>query len=86
MNFKPLGKRILLKRNDVEEKTTSGLYIPDSAQSQENKGVVCAIGNVETINVGDTVLFEKYAGQDISIDDNTYLILKEDDILGVMGE
>ncbi len=84
MGFRPLADRVYAKVVSGEEKTESGLFIPDTAKEKPQKAVVQAIGKeVEDVKVGDTVLFAKYSGNEIKIDDDDFIILKIDDILGV---
>ena len=95
MNIRPLYDRILVKRidNDVE-KTSGGLYIPDSAKEKPQEGEVVAVGKgkrlddgkVVALDVqpGDRILFGKYSGSDIKMDGEEYLIMREDEILGVL--
>ncbi len=86
--FKPLGLRVLVERLEEEAKTASGIIIPDNAKEKPLEGKVVAISKeVEEdenlpINEGDTVVFAKYAGTDITIDGKEYLVLNTDDILG----
>ncbi len=83
MKFKPLMDRVLAKLEESEEKTVSGIIIPDTAKEKPQKATVVEIGDdVELVKQGDTVLFEKYSGSELKIDDETYIILKEDEILG----
>ena len=92
--IKPLQDRVLVKRLEAEEKTASGLYIPDSAKEKPQEGEVVAVGpgkvleggnKVElTVKPGDKILFSKYAGTDIKLDGEEYLIMREDDILGIV--
>ena len=96
MNIRPLYDRILVKRidNDVE-KTSGGLYIPDSAKEKPQHAEVVAVGSgklledgnraLPDVKAGDKILFGKYSGADIRIDGDEYLILREDEILGVFG-
>lgn len=88
MNFKPLGKRILVERTEEVTKTASGIIIPDSAKEKPQMGKVVALSKkVEDkgeVKNGDTVLFGKYAGTEINIDGKEYLVMSVDDILGVM--
>ncbi len=84
MGFRPLADRVYAKVVSGEEKTESGLFIPDTAKEKPQKAVVKAIGKeVEDIKIGDTILFAKYSGNEIKIDDDDFIILKIDDILGV---
>ncbi|HJE03364.1 10 kDa chaperonin [Aliarcobacter thereius] len=85
MNFKPLGERVLVERTEIENKTASGIIIPDNAKEKPASAKVLAIGNkVEDIKVGDTIIFEQYRGTEIKIDGNDYLVLNVENILGVM--
>ena len=94
MKFKPLKDRLLVKYSDEPEKSSGGLYIPDSAKEKPQKGEVIAAGPGKItddgklqkidIKVGDVVLFEKYSGSKIQLDNEEYLIIKEDDVLGIV--
>ncbi len=87
MSFTPLGNRVLIEREEQTNQTASGLYIPDSAKEKPLEGKVIAVGKeaIEAgINEGDTVLFPKYGGTELSIEGTEYLIMSSDDILGVM--
>jgi chaperonin GroES len=93
MKFKPLKDRVLVKYSEEPDKSAGGLYIPDTAKEKPQKGEVVAAGpgkvdNGKTqpmgVKVGDEVLFEKYSGSKISIEDQEYLIIREDDILGIV--
>lgn len=91
---RPLQDRIIVRRHDGEEQTASGLYIPDSAKEKPQKGVVVAVGKgkvrddgtVQPVGLkpGEEVLFGKYSGQEIRIDDEEFLIMREEDIYGVV--
>jgi len=86
--FKPLGLRVLVERMEEESKTASGIIIPDNAKEKPLEGKVVAISKeVEEdenlpINVGDTVVFAKYSGTELTMDGKEYLVLNTDDILG----
>ncbi|MFQ5543498.1 MAG: co-chaperone GroES [Nitrospiria bacterium] len=83
---KILKERVFVRYSEEAEKTASGLYIPDAAKEKPQKGTVEAIGgDVKDVKVGETILFDKYSGSKINIEDEEYLILKEEDILGVLG-
>jgi len=87
MSFQPLGNRVLIKRVEEENTTASGIIIPDTAKEKPLEGKVIAVGVDavdEGINEGDIVVFQKYAGTDITLDGEEYLILNSDEILGVM--
>lgn len=93
-SFRPLADRILVKRLDGEEKTKGGIIIPDSAKEKPQEGEVVAVGNgkklddgnVQSIDleVGDRILFGKYSGTEIKLDGDEHLILREDEVLGVV--
>ena len=90
MNVKPLSDRVLVLPNPAEEKTAGGLFIPDTAKEKPLAGKVVAAGpgtaDVKMeVKVGDTVLYGKYAGTEINIDGTDYLIMKQNDILAVLG-
>lgn len=95
MKFKPLNDRVLVKRLESEEKTAGGLYIPDTAKEKPSKGEVVAVGSGKiaddgkkiamTVKAGDSVLFNKYAGTEIKLDGVDHLVMREDDILGIIG-
>lgn len=85
MNFKPLGKRVLVKRTEVENKTASGIYIPDNAKEKPSTAQVVAIGDkVSDIQLKDKVVFGKYSGSELTLEGVDYLILETKDILGVI--
>ena len=94
MKFKPLKDRLLVQYSDEPEKSSGGIYIPDSAKEKPQKGEVIAVGPGKItedgklqkmeIKVGDVVLFEKYSGSKINIENEEYLTIKEDDILGII--
>lgn len=93
-SIKPLQDRLIVKRFESEEKTASGIIIPDSAKEKPMEGEVIAVGPGRTydngnkmemtVKVGDKVLFAKYAGTEIKFDGEEYLIMREDDILGIV--
>ena len=90
MNVKPLSDRVLVKPNPAEEMTASGLIIPDTAKEKPLAGKVVAVGpgTAEVkmeVAEGDTVLYGKYAGTEIHIDGEDYLIMKQSDIMAVLG-
>jgi len=87
MKIKPLGDRILLKTEEGESQTKGGLYIPQTAQEKTQVGQIVAVGDdkdVITVKVGQRVMYDKYAGTNIKIDDVEHLIVKMADILAVM--
>jgi chaperonin GroES len=87
-NFKPLADRVLIEPAAAEQKTASGIIIPDTAKEKPLKGIVIATGNGKTdepmtVKVGDTVLFGQYSGTEIKLDGKTFLIMREADIYGI---
>ena len=94
MKFRPLQDRILIKRIESEERTAGGLIIPDTAKEKPQQGEVIAVGNGKKnedgkvqpldVKVGDRILFSKYAGTEVKVDGDENLIMREDDILGVI--
>lgn len=89
INFKPLADRVLVEPAAAEEKTASGLYIPDTAKEKPQRGTIVAVGTGKpdepiTVKEGDNVLYGKYSGTEISIDGTDYLIMKENDIYGIV--
>ncbi len=84
LKFKPLKDRVFVSFTEEMERTAGGIYIPDAAKEKPQKGKVEAIGSeVKSLKVGDGVLFDKYAGSKINFDGTDFLIVKEEDILGV---
>lgn len=89
VNIKPLADRVLVEPKEAEEKTASGLYIPDTAKEKPQRGKVVAVGAGKKdepmeVKVGDEVLYGKYSGTEISVDGKDYLIMKQSDILAVV--
>jgi chaperonin GroES len=85
MNFQPLGKRVLVERLEEATTTASGIIIPDNAKEKPLQGTVVATSNkVKNVSNGDTVVFGKYAGSELTLGDKTYLVLKVDDLLGII--
>lgn len=94
MNIRPLHDRILVKRLEEEQKTKGGIIIPDTAKEKPMEGEVIAVGKGKVaedgkvikldVAAGDRVLFSKYAGTEVKIDNVDYLIMREDDILGII--
>ncbi len=82
--FQPLGERVFVTYTEELDRTAGGIYVPDSAKEKPQRGVVQAIGKkVENVKIGDHILFDKYSGSKLRIEDEECLILKEEDILGV---
>jgi chaperonin GroES len=88
MQVKPLGDRVLVKLVEEQERTQSGIYIPDTAKDKPQTGLIVAIGDGEEIKVkeGQRVLFAKFAGTEIKIGNEDHLILATDDILAVVED
>jgi chaperonin GroES len=94
MKLRPLQDRIIVKRIEEEGKTAGGIFIPETAKEKPQKGEVMAVGNGKKtedgkvipvdVKTGDKVLFGKYSGTEIKIDGEEFLIMREDDILGIM--
>ncbi|HUN21151.1 MAG: co-chaperone GroES [Muribaculaceae bacterium] len=90
MNIRPLADRVLIQPAAAEEVTVSGIIIPDSAKEKPLKGNVLAVGNGTkdeemVLKEGDTVLYGKYAGTEIELDGEKYLIMRQNDVLAVIG-
>jgi chaperonin GroES len=85
MNFQPLGKRVLVQRLEEATKTASGIIIPDNAKEKPSQGTVLAVSTeVENVSTGDTVVFGKYAGSELTLDGKAYLVIETDDLLGII--
>lgn len=87
MKVKPLDDRILVKSVEAAEKTTGGIYIPQTAQEKTQEAVVVAIGDSDKIKVKvkDRVIYDKYAGSTIKVEDTEHIILKAEDVLAVIS-
>jgi chaperonin GroES len=94
MKLRPLQDRILVKRIEEEEKTAGGIYIPDTAKEKPQMGQIVSVGNGKKtedgkvipvdLKAGDKVLFGKYSGTEVKVEGDDFLIMREDDILGVI--
>ncbi len=89
LNIQPLADRVLIEPLKAETKTASGLYIPDSAKEKPQQGKVVAVGNGTkdepmTVKIGNTVLYGKYAGTELKLEGNDYLMMRESDILAII--
>jgi len=94
MNIRPLYDRIVVKRIDEQEAMRNGIVIPDSAKEKPQEGEVVAVGKGKRledgkivpldVQPGDRILFGKYSGSDIKLDENEYLIMREDEVLGIL--
>lgn len=87
--IKPLADRVLIEPKEAEMKTASGIYIPDSAKEKPQQGAVIAVGPGKKdepmeVKVGDTVLYGKYAGTEVTVEEKKYLIVKQSDILAIL--
>ena len=90
MNIKPLADRVLVKPAAAEEKTAGGIIIPDTAKEKPLQGSVLAVGNGTkdeemVLKAGDTVLYGKYSGTEIELEGEKYLIMRQSDVLAVLG-
>ena len=95
MNLKPLGDRVVVKPNEGEEKTPSGIVLPDTAKEKPQEGEIVAVGSgrIEDgkkvpleVKVGDKVIYSKYGGTEVKVKGEEYLILSERDVLAVIGK
>ena len=92
---RPLGDRVLIQRVEAEEKTAGGILLPESAKEKPKEGIIMAIGDGKTldngdkstfsVSKGDRVLFTSYAGTDVKYDGEEFIIMREDDILAIVG-
>ena len=94
MKFRPLHDRVVVRRIDAEEKTAGGIIIPDTAKEKPQQGEIIAVGPGKyedgklvpmSVKVGDKVLYGKYSGTEITLDNEQYLILRESDVLAVVA-
>ncbi|MEQ1877530.1 MAG: co-chaperone GroES [Bdellovibrionia bacterium] len=95
LNVRPLHDRILVRRMNEEEKTAGGLFIPDTAKEKPQRGKVMAVGKGRVtedgktlpleVREGDNVLFSKYSGTELKLDGNEYLMIREEDVLGIFN-
>jgi Co-chaperonin GroES (HSP10) len=89
IKIQPLSDRVMVEPQEAETKTSSGLYIPDSAKEKPQQGKIIAVGKGKkdhemTVKVGDTVLYGKYSGSELKFEGKDYLIMREDDILAII--
>jgi chaperonin GroES len=89
VSIKPLGNRVVVEPALAEQKTVSGIIIPDSAQEKPQRGTVVAVGKGKKdeemeVKVGDTILYGKYAGTEISVDGKDYMIMSQSDIMAIL--
>jgi len=95
LSIRPLGDKVIVRRVEAEEKTAGGIVLPDTAKEKPKRGIVLAVGNGRLLDDGtrspmqvkrdDEVLFTSYAGTEVKIDGEEYLVMDESDILGVIG-
>ena len=95
MNIRPLHDRVIIERVEEERKTAGGIVIPDTAAEKPSRGKVVAVGNGKVLDngevrplelkVGDEVLFGKYSGQEVKVDDKDLLVMREDDVMAVVS-
>ncbi|MGB2987595.1 MAG: co-chaperone GroES [Phycisphaerae bacterium] len=95
LNIRPLGDKVIVKRVEAEGKTAGGIVLPDTAREKPKRGIVLAIGNGRMLDDGtrsemqvkknDEVLFTSYAGTEIKVDGEDYMIMDESDVLGIIG-
>lgn len=95
LNIKPLGDKVIVKRVEAEETTAGGIVLPDSAKEKPKRGVILAVGNGRLLDDGtrgemqlkknDEVIFTSYAGTEIKVDGEDYMIMDESDVLGIVG-
>lgn len=95
LNIRPLGERVIVRALPQEERTKSGIYLPDTAKEKPQQGEVMAVGNGKvtddgktvpmTVKAGDKVLYGKYSGTEVKIDGEEYLIIKESEILAILS-
>jgi chaperonin GroES len=95
MNLRPLSDRVVVKRMEEEKTTAGGIVLPDSAKEKPAKGEILAVGEGKradngnivpmSVKVGDKVLFGKYAGQEVKVDGEDVLVMREDDIIAILG-
>ncbi|MFT5290152.1 MAG: chaperonin GroES [Planctomycetota bacterium] len=93
--IRPLGDRVLVQRVEAEEKSAGGILLPESAKEKPKEGLIIAMGDGKTldngdkscfsVSIGDRVLFTSYAGTEIKYQGDEYMIMREDDILGIIG-
>jgi len=89
LNIRPLADRVVIEPAEAEEKTASGLFIPDTAKEKPQRGVVVAVGpgkkdEPTTVKVGEAVLYGKYAGTEINVEGKDYLIMRESDLFAIV--
>jgi chaperonin GroES len=95
LTLKPIGNRVLVKRTEQEETLKGGIILPDTAKKKQETALVIAIGTGTTtsdgqkisipVNIGDTILMDKYSGQEVTIDDEEFVILRADDIIAIVN-
>ena len=87
LKLRPLADRVIVKQSEAEEKTKTGILLPDAAKEKPQRGKIEAVGaDVKSVKIGDIVLFDKYSGSKINVEGTDYLIIKEEDILGIFDK
>ncbi len=86
MNLRPLGDRLVIKQAVAEETTKSGIVLPGQTKEKPQEATIVAVGSgvKEELKVGDTIIYSKYSGNNVKVDDEEYIIVKEEDILAVL--
>ena len=94
MTLKPLAARVIVKQSDAEDKTASGIILPDSAKTKPTQGKVVSVGpgkvddhgkrHAPAVKAGDTIYYGKYSGTDVEVDGDKFVILRESDVLGIL--
>lgn len=86
ISLKPIGNRVVAKRTEQEETTKGGIILPDTAKQKQETAVVVAVGDGKEISVaiGDTILMDKYASQEVKIDDEEFIVVKSEDIIAIV--
>lgn len=87
MNLRPLGDRLVIKQAVAEETTKSGIVLPGQTKEKPQEATIVAVGSgvKEDLKVGDTIIYSKYSGNNVKVDDEEYIIVKEEDVLAVLA-
>ncbi|MDN3507730.1 MAG: co-chaperone GroES [Simkaniaceae bacterium] len=86
VKLKPVGNRVVAKRTEAKEALKGGILLPDSAKEKQETATVIAVSDNKTVKVGDTILMDKYAGQEVTVDGDEFIIVKIDDIVAIVEE
>ena len=84
--LRPVGDRVIAKRTEEKETLKGGILLPDTAKEKQETATVIAVANDKTVKVGDTILMDRYAGQEVTVDDEEFIIVKIDDIVAIVEE